>query len=77
MVESESIEDGSSLFELTKFLGSGWKPISVETNRYREGSNVLQQTITLSYVKVDDPPEGEEDLNKRSNLQVRVFSEDR
>ncbi len=76
MSESKSVEGRSSLLELTKFLGAGWKPVSVKTKRYRESDDLLQQTITLSYVKVTDTPEGEEKLNKESNLEIKVFQGD-
>ncbi len=75
MTEKDGNEESSSLFELTKFLGSGWKPVSVRTERSKEGINSLKQTITLSYVKVRDPPEGEEKLENGSNVQIRVFNE--
>jgi len=75
MIEKDEDEKGSSLFELTKFLGSGWKPVSVRTQRSKEGRNTLKQTITLSYVKVRDPPEGEEKLKNGSNVQIKVFNE--
>lgn len=76
MSDDNNGENGSSLIELTKFLGVGWKPISVQTQRHQENPNLLQQTITLSYVKVQDPEEEAEALQKQSNLQIRVFSED-
>ncbi len=69
-------ENGSSpLLELTRSIGSGWKPISVKTHSSTEGVNVLKQTITLSYVKVTDPPEGEQALEKESNLEIKVVNE--
>lgn len=77
MTENESDKENSSLLELTRYLGPRWKPISVETQRYKEGVNVLKQTITLSYVKMDKSSEDDENLKKNSNLQVRVFNGDR
>ncbi len=76
MSESKSVEEGYSLLELTKLLGTGWKPVSVKTKRHRERNDLLQQTITLSYVKVTNPPDEEDELNKESNLQIKVFQGD-
>lgn len=75
MTEKDEEDRNSSLFELTKFLGTGWKPVSVRTERSKQGVNSLKQTITLSYVKVRDPPEGEEELKNGSNVQIKVFNE--
>ncbi len=68
-------EDNSPLFELTKYLGVGWKPVHIRTERIKEGANMLKQEITLSYVRIKKPPEGEEHLKKKSNLQIIVFNE--
>ena len=65
----------SSLLEMTKYVGSGWKPVSVRTHRTREGVNVLKQEITLYYTKMDKP-KGKSTIENRANLRVRVFSKD-
>ncbi len=75
-MKGKDIENNiSSMLELTKFVGSGWKPISVRTHRCREGVNVLKQTITLYYVKEDDL-DGQVDFDNKANLRIHVFSED-
>lgn len=73
--KNEDENETSSFFELTRYVGQGWMPYSVETDRMMESKEVLKQTITLSYVKIDDPPKGEEELKDESNVQIEVFNQ--
>ncbi len=74
MTEKSSKNDSSSHFALTKTVGLGWKPISVETDQKKD-ENILKQTITLSYVKVKRPSKGEQALKNISNLEIEVFDQ--